>query len=145
MRVIAHAVRTLSLGMVALLGVGTLTAVAAPPAPPSIAKGNNWNVEPVAGGCRLTLRLDAPAPRVKDGTALIRKDYAVPNDDGTGPAIRSIDGFIEPGKTTGDLSVRILDENLKEPTETFTASLHHSNAPTPHLPLPLSATITDND
>lgn len=50
MRVIAHAVRTLSLGMVALLGVGTMTAVAAPPAPPSIAKGNNWNIEPVAGG-----------------------------------------------------------------------------------------------
>ena len=62
MRVIAHAVRTLSLGMVALLGVGTLTAVAAPPVPPSVAKGNNWNVEPVAGGYRLTLRLDAPAP-----------------------------------------------------------------------------------
>jgi hypothetical protein len=61
-RVIAHAVRTLSLGMVALLGAGTLTAVAAAPAPPSIAKGNNWSVEPVAGGYRLTLRLDAPAP-----------------------------------------------------------------------------------
>ena len=82
---------------------------------------------------------------VKDGTALIRKDYAVPNDDGTGPAIRSIDGFIEPGKTTGDLPVRILDDNLKEPTETFTATPHHSDAA--HLPLPLhlSATITDND
>ncbi|WP_328518623.1 hypothetical protein [Kribbella sp. NBC_00359] len=62
MRVIAHAVRTLSLGMVALLSAGTLTAVAAPPMPPSVAKGNNWNVEPVAGGYWLTLRLDAPAP-----------------------------------------------------------------------------------
>jgi hypothetical protein len=61
-RVIAHAVRTLSLGMVALLGVGTLTAVAGPPTPPSVATGNNWNVEPVVGGYRLTLRLDAPAP-----------------------------------------------------------------------------------
>jgi len=61
-RVIAHAVRCLALGMVVLLGVGTLTAMAAPPAPPSIAKGNNWDVEPVAGGYQLTLRLDAPAP-----------------------------------------------------------------------------------
>ena len=44
-RVIGRAVRSLSLGMVALLGVGTLTATAAPPAPPpSVAKGNNWDV-----------------------------------------------------------------------------------------------------
>ncbi|HEU4946687.1 MAG TPA: hypothetical protein VFT31_05995, partial [Kribbella sp.] len=57
-----RAVRSLSLGMVALLGVGRLTAVAAPPAPASVAKGNNWNVMPVAGGYQVTLRLDAPAP-----------------------------------------------------------------------------------
>lgn len=83
---------------------------------------------------------------VKDGTALIRKDYTVPNDDGTGPAIRSIDGFIEPGKTTGDLPVRILDDNLKEPTETFTATPTTPTPPTspsPSTSPPPSPTTTD--
>ena len=53
-RVIAHAVRTVSLGMVALLGAGTLTAVAAPPVPPPVAKGNNWGVD--AGAVRGTVQ-----------------------------------------------------------------------------------------
>ncbi len=63
MRVLGRLIRSLSLGMVALLGVGALPANAAPILPPSsVANGNNWDVRPVASGYQLTLRLDAPAP-----------------------------------------------------------------------------------
>ena len=63
MRVLGRLIRSLSLGMVALLAVGTLQANATPNLPPSsVAKGNNWDVKPVAGGYQLTLRLEAPAP-----------------------------------------------------------------------------------
>ncbi|WBQ07055.1 Calx-beta domain-containing protein [Kribbella sp. CA-293567] len=59
--------------MLALLGGALLTPVgqaqAAPPEP-SVAKGNDWVVEPVAGGYRVTLRLDAPAP-MRDALPLI--------------------------------------------------------------------------
>jgi hypothetical protein len=62
-RVMGRLIRSLSLGMVALLAVGTLQANAAPELPPaSVAEGNNWDVKPVAGGYQLTLRLEAPAP-----------------------------------------------------------------------------------
>ncbi|TDD15461.1 hypothetical protein E1218_31395, partial [Kribbella turkmenica] len=63
MRVTGSLVRSLSLGMVALLSVGLLPANATPHRPPpSVASGHNWDVKPVAAGYQLTLRLQAPAP-----------------------------------------------------------------------------------
>ena len=57
---------------------------------------------------------------LNDGTAVIRKDFVGEYDDGTNPPNRTVDGYVEPGKTTGDLPVRLVDDKVKEPTETFT-------------------------
>ena len=82
---------------------------------------------------------------LKDGTAVIRKDFTSVNDDGTGPADRAIDGFVEPGKTTGELTVKILDDTLKEPAETFTAVIQTVDGATLKVPLTVVATIPAND
>ncbi|WP_329002468.1 hypothetical protein OHA18_04995 [Kribbella sp. NBC_00709] len=82
---------------------------------------------------------------LKDGTAVIRKDYASANDDGTGPVDRSIDGYVEPGRTTGELSVKILDDKLKEPAESFTAVIQQIDGADLKVPVTLTGTIIDND
>jgi hypothetical protein len=98
------------------------------------------------------VKLSAPSDKyvsfsgvLQDGTAVIRKDYIGVNDDGTGTADRAIDGYVEPGKTTGDLQVKILDDKLKEPAETFSAAITTVDGATLKLPTLLTATITDND
>ncbi|WP_405061261.1 hypothetical protein OG474_06355 [Kribbella sp. NBC_01505] len=53
---------TITLGMAALLAVAPLTAQAAIPEAPSVAKGKQWDVRAVPTGYRVTLRLDAPVP-----------------------------------------------------------------------------------
>ena len=62
-----------------------------------------------------------------------------------GPVDRSIDGYVEPGKTTGELPVKILDDKLKEPAETFTATITKVDGANLKVPTTLTATITDND
>jgi hypothetical protein len=75
-RLIGRFTRSLSLGMVALLGAGLAPAVDAAAVPPQpVAKGNNWTVEPVAGGFRIALRLNEPAP-LRDALPLIAVDGA---------------------------------------------------------------------
>jgi hypothetical protein len=105
-----------------------------------------------AGVVSFPVKLSAPSDKyisfsgvLKDGTAVIRKDYRGVNDDGTGPVDRSIEGSVEPGKTTGELQIKILDDKLKEPAETFTAVITQVDGAVLKLPRTVTATITDND
>jgi len=98
------------------------------------------------------VKLSAPSDKyvsfsgvLKDGTAVIRKDYTSANDDGTGPVDRSIDGYVEPGQTTGELSVKILDDKVKEPAETFSAVVQQVDGAEMKVPMTLTGTIIDND
>ncbi|GAA3108786.1 hypothetical protein JOF29_001539 [Kribbella aluminosa] len=118
---------------------------------PTLTLGNVRTVEK-AGVVNLPVKLSAPSDKyitfsgvLKDGTAVIRKDYASVNDDGTGPAIRAIDGYVEPGKTTGELQVKIVDDKVKEPTETFSVVIDTVDSALLKLPTTLTVTITDND
>ncbi|NIK57290.1 Calx-beta domain-containing protein [Kribbella shirazensis] len=104
------------------------------------------------GVAAFPVKLSAPSDKyvsfsgvLKDGTAVIRRDYAGVNDDGTGPADRTIDGYVEPGKTTGELQVKILDDKVQEPTETFTAVIDLVDGALMTVPKPLTAVVTDND
>jgi hypothetical protein len=105
-----------------------------------------------AGAMRFPVKLSAPSDKIvnlsgvlTDGTAVIRRDYLGEYDDGTNPPNRSVDGYVEPGKTTGDLSVRLVDDKLKEPTETFTVDVQAVDGAEIKLPLILKATLTDDD
>jgi hypothetical protein len=118
---------------------------------PRLTLGNVKTVEKAAV-VDLGAKLSAPSDKyvsfsgvLKDGTAVIRKDYAGVNDDGTGPADRSVDGYIEPGKTTGQLQVKILDDKVKEPAETFSAVITQLDGADLKLPATVTVTITDND
>ncbi|TCO45459.1 Calx-beta domain-containing protein [Kribbella antiqua] len=118
---------------------------------PTLTIGDARTVEK-AGVLRFPVKLSAPSDRyvtfsgvLKDGTAVIRKDYTSAYDDGTNPPDRTADGYVEPGKTTGDLSALIVDDKLKEPTETFTIQLTSVDGATLKLPKTVTATITDND
>jgi hypothetical protein len=118
---------------------------------PTLTLGNLKTAEKT-GLVNFGVKLSAPSDKyvsftglLKDGTAVIRKDYTSANDDGTGPVDRSIDGYVEPGKTTGDLAVKILDDKLKEPAETFTAVITDVDGADLTVPTTLTATITDND
>ncbi|MFD7156042.1 Calx-beta domain-containing protein [Kribbella sp. NPDC059898] len=118
---------------------------------PTLTLGNVKTVEK-AGVVDFPVKLSAPSDKyitfsgvLKDGTAVIRKDYASVNDDGTGPVIRAIDGYVEPGKTTGELQVKILDDKVKEPTETFSVVIGTVDGAVLKVPTTLTGTITDND
>ena len=116
---------------------------------------NSWARRTTAektGLVTFPVKLSAPSDKyvtfsgvLKDGTAVIRKDYTGPNDDGTGQVDRAIDGFVEPGKTTGELTVKILDDKLKEPPETFTAVIKTVYSAELKLTVTVTATITFND
>jgi hypothetical protein len=104
------------------------------------------------GTLRFPVKLSAPSDKMvtisgvlNDGTAVIRKDLLSEYDDGTGPPERGIDGYVEPGKTAGDLAVRIVDDKLKEPTETFTVGVQAVDGADIKLPATVEGTITDND
>ncbi|MFF0264259.1 Calx-beta domain-containing protein [Kribbella sp. NPDC004536] len=118
---------------------------------PKLTLGNVKTVEK-NGVVNFPVKLSAPSDKyvtfagvLKDGTAVIRKDYRSVNDDGTGPVVRAVDGFVEPGKTTGELQVRILDDRVKEPTETFSAVINTVDGAVLKVPTTLTVTITDND
>ncbi|GAA1588969.1 MULTISPECIES: Calx-beta domain-containing protein [Kribbella] len=118
---------------------------------PKLTLGNVKTVEK-AGVVDFPVRLSAPSDKyitfsgvLKDGTAVIRKDYASVNDDATRPAVRAIDGYVEPGTTTGELQVKILDDKVKEPAETFSAVIGTVDGAVLKVPTTLTVTITDND
>jgi hypothetical protein len=119
---------------------------------PTLTLGNIKTAEK-AGVVSFPVKLSAPSDKyvsfsgvLQDGTAVIRKDYTSVADDGTGPvADPSVDGYIEPGRTTGDLQVKILDDKLEEPTETFGAVIDQVDGATLKLPTTLTVTVTDND
>lgn len=118
---------------------------------PTLTIGNLTAAEK-AGMVNIPVKLSAPSDRyvtlsgvLTDGTAVIRKDYASVNDDGTGPVDRAIDGFVEPGRTTGELTVKILDDKLKEPAETFSAVIQTAEGADIKLPVTATVTINAND
>ncbi len=120
-------------------------------ATPTVTIGN-VTVGEKGGTLRFPVKLSAPSDKMvnisgvlKDGTAVIRKDYLSEYDDGTDPPERGIDGYVEPGKTAGDLAVRIVDDKLKEPVETFTVDVQSVDGANIKLPVTAKATITDND
>jgi hypothetical protein len=98
------------------------------------------------------VKLSAPSDKfvsfggvLKEGRAVIRKDYTSANDAGAGPVDRAVDGYVEPGQTTGELSVKILDDKVKEPAETFSALIQQVDGAELKVPMTLTATIFDND
>jgi hypothetical protein len=109
---------------------------------------SNLNTTEKSGVVSFGVKLSAPSDKyisfsgvLKDGTAVMGKDYAGADS----PTDRAIDGYVEPGKTTGDLQVKILDDKLKEPAETFTALVQQVDGAVLKVPTTLTATITDND
>ncbi|GAA1601713.1 hypothetical protein GCM10009789_64900 [Kribbella sancticallisti] len=83
---------------------------------------------------------------LKDGTATLGQDYRSADDDGTStPPITDFYAYVDAGQTTGELIVQVLDDKLKEPTETFTAEVQEAEGALFTLPTTLRATILDND
>ncbi|MEV5964123.1 Calx-beta domain-containing protein [Kribbella sp. NPDC051952] len=118
---------------------------------PTLTIGNLTTAEKT-GEVTLPVKLSAPSDKyvtlsgvLKDGTAVIRKDYTTVNDDGSAPVDRTVDGYVEPGRTTGELTVKILDDKLKEPAETFSAVIQTVEGAEIKLPATATVTITAND
>jgi hypothetical protein len=106
-----------------------------------------------AGFLKFPIKLSAPSDRfvsvsgvLQDGTAVVRKDYLSENDDGTtNPPDTSFFAYLEPGQTTGQIQVKLVDDKVKEPTETFTAQVQQVDGALLNLPLTVTGTIHDND
>lgn len=105
-----------------------------------------------AGLLKFPLKLSAPSDKyvwlggeLKDGTAVIGKDFTIPKDDGADPPSRGVYGQFEPGQTTADIEVQLVDDKVKEPTETFTVEVTELDGVDFKLPATLTGTITDND
>ncbi len=116
---------------------------------PTLTVGNLTTVEK-NGEVGFPLKLSAPSDQyvglrglLKDGTAVLTKDYASTYD--WEPGMRDIEGGVQPGETTGELTVKIVDDKVKEPAETFTAVLTDGSGTDLKLPVTLTGTITDND
>ncbi|WP_433008077.1 Calx-beta domain-containing protein [Kribbella sp. CA-294648] len=106
-----------------------------------------------AGTLKFPLKLSAPSDKyvgllgeLKDGTAVVRKDFTSMEDDGSqNPPDRMVYGQLQSGRTTGQIEVELIDDKVKEPTETFTVTvIDVDGLDHPHPP-PTTATITDND
>ncbi|MGW1343685.1 Calx-beta domain-containing protein [Kribbella sp. NPDC002412] len=120
-------------------------------ATPTLTIGNGTASEK-AGAVRFPVKLSAPSDKIvnvmgqlKDGTAVIRKDYIGEYDHGENPPDRGVDGYVEPGRTTGELLVRLVDDKLKEPTETFGVGITAVDGAEIELPLTVKGTVTDDD
>jgi len=116
---------------------------------PTLTVGNLTTVEK-NGEVGFPLKLSAPSDQyvglhglLKDGTAVLTQDYASTYD--WEPGMRDIEGSVQPGETTGELTVKIVDDKVKEPTETFTAVMTEGSGTDLKLPITLTGTITDND
>ncbi|TCC60381.1 hypothetical protein E0H73_20825 [Kribbella pittospori] len=118
---------------------------------PTLTLGNAQASEK-AGEVKFPVKLSAPSDKIvtisgelKDGTAVLRKDYKGAYDDGSDPANRSVDGYVEPGKAAGEVTVTLVDDTVKEPGETFSVVVGAVDGAEVKLPKTLRATITDND
>ncbi|MDX6258601.1 MAG: hypothetical protein QOH84_289 [Kribbellaceae bacterium] len=105
-----------------------------------------------AGTLKFAAKLSAPSDKfvwigadLQNGTAVIRKDFSAPDDDGTQEPQTSVYGQIEPGRTTADLEVKLIDDKVKEPTETFGVNVISVEGVDYKVPVKLTGTITDND
>jgi hypothetical protein len=102
---------------------------------------------------KFPLKLSAPSDRyvsvsgvLQDGTAVLRKDYMSEYDDGTtNPPDTGFYSYLEPGQTSGEILVKMVDDKLKEPTETFTAQVQEVDGAVLEVPVTLTGTIRDND
>ncbi|TDC25602.1 hypothetical protein E1261_23900 [Kribbella albertanoniae] len=117
---------------------------------PTLTLGNLTTTEQ-AGDARFPLKLSAPSDRyvgirgvLKDGTAVLKQDYLSEYDEWD-PGSRTVEGYVEPGQTTGVATVKIVDDKVKEPAETFSAVISEADGGEIKLPVTLTATITDND
>ncbi|WP_148257092.1 Calx-beta domain-containing protein [Kribbella flavida] len=79
---------------------------------------------------------------LKDGSATLGKDFESGYE---APPVRWVDGYVEPGRTKGVLQVRIVDDKVKEPTESFTAQLTSIEGGELDLPSTVIGTIRDDD
>jgi hypothetical protein len=106
-----------------------------------------------AGTLKFPLKLSAPSEKyiwisgeLKDGTAVVRKDFTTLGDDGSvNPPDRAVYGQLEPGETTSEIGVKLIDDLVKEPTETFAVTVTEVDDVDYKLPATTPATITDND
>ncbi|MFC9695047.1 Calx-beta domain-containing protein [Kribbella sp. NPDC056951] len=117
---------------------------------PKLTLGNLTTVEKT-GEVGFPMTLSAPSDKyvgvngqLKDGTAVLKQDYLGYYDEGD-PGSRTIDGYVESGQTKGLMLVKIVDDKVKEPTETFTAVVDQADGADIKVPQTLTATITDND
>ncbi len=79
---------------------------------------------------------------LKDGTAVLGKDFKVLDEE---PPSRSFYGYVEPGQTKGVIQVRLVDDKVKEPAETFSASFAEVMGADLEVPASVTGTITDDD
>jgi hypothetical protein len=105
-----------------------------------------------AGTLKFPLKLSAPSDKyiwlsgeLKDGTAKIRQDYTTVDDDGTGEPAPDVYGQIEPGAAGSEVEVKLVDDKVKEPTETFTLTVTQVEEVDYKVPAVFTGTITDND
>ncbi|WP_328327777.1 hypothetical protein OHA70_01825 [Kribbella sp. NBC_00382] len=105
-----------------------------------------------AGQLAFRLKLSAPSDKyiylrgeLKDGAALARKDYRAPGDESSGQPFRDVYGALEPGEITGELVAELVDDKVKEPTETFTVTLLEVIGADLGVPATATGTITDDD
>ncbi|MFI5731895.1 Calx-beta domain-containing protein [Kribbella sp. NPDC051587] len=117
---------------------------------PTLTVGNLTTAEK-NGDAAFPLKLSAPSDKyvsirgtLKDGTAVFKQDYVSVNEEWD-PGSRVVDGAVEPGQLAGEALVTIVDDKVKEPTETFSAVLDQVDGGEIKLPVTVTATITDND
>ncbi|WP_405061260.1 hypothetical protein OG474_06350 [Kribbella sp. NBC_01505] len=117
---------------------------------PTLTVGNLTTAEK-NGEAGFPLKLSAPSDKyvsvtgsLKDGTAVLKQDFVSTYEEWE-PGSRTIDGSVEPGQTTGTAIVNIVDDKVKEPTETFSAVFDQVDGGEIKLPVTVTGTITDND
>ncbi|TDD60107.1 hypothetical protein E1263_12440 [Kribbella antibiotica] len=117
---------------------------------PTLTVGNLTTVEK-NGEAGFPLKLSAASDKyvglrgkLTDGTAVLKQDFVSQYDEWD-PGARDIEGAVEPGQLKGELVVKIVDDKVKEPAETFSAVLDQGDGGEIKLPVTVTGTITDND
>ncbi|MFI5735086.1 Calx-beta domain-containing protein [Kribbella sp. NPDC051587] len=106
-----------------------------------------------AGSIKFAMRLSAPSEKfvivkanLVDGTAMIRQDFTAIGDDGsTVPPDRFVETVLEPGQTVGAVEAALVDDKVKEDTETFALHVISVDSATFAAPTDIVATIIDDD